>query len=71
VKDPQNEIPVKIIEQAILDVAAGFKRINSSRLTKRAIIVLIQDSVGMARITKGHIEEILDAATNLDKRYLK
>lgn len=70
-KDPKNEIPTKVLEQAIVDLAAGFKRMNSSRLSKRAIVLLIQDSCGTSYVTKKQVEAVLDSAADLDRRYLK
>lgn len=70
-KDKEDPIPVEIMERAIVDVAAGFKRMAASKLSKKAIILLVQDSVGSTRITKRQVGEVLDAAANLDRDYLK
>lgn len=71
VKDSENEIPVEILEQAIIDIAQGFKKLNASRLSERAIVLLVQDAVGATFATKGQVGAILKAAASLDKTYLK
>ncbi len=71
VKDPENVIPVEVFEQAIVDLAKGFKKLNSSRLSKRAVVLLVQDSVGAPFVNRSQVEAILDAAADLDRKYLK
>jgi hypothetical protein len=70
-KDPENEIPVQILEQAILDISSGLRKIRSGRLNDRAIILLVQYSVGTAVVTQAQVKAVLDAATNLDRHYFK
>ncbi len=70
-KDPENVIDVKIMEQAIEDVANAAKKLNGSRLGRRAVTLLIQDCIGQGRITRSQISDVLDAADQLGKIYLK
>jgi hypothetical protein len=71
VKDKTDEIPVEIMERAIVNISEGMQRLTGSRLTKRAIVLLVQDSVGSAAVTKKQVEWVLDAAASLGKTYLK
>lgn len=71
VKDGEKVIEVQIMEQAIVDVATAAKKLLNSKLSKRAILVLIKDSIVGNHIGLKDIEVILDCAANLGKRYLK
>lgn len=71
VKDPENEIPMKMMEQAVVDIAAGFNRLKTSRLSKRAIVLMVQDSAGSTQVTKKQVEQVLDAAADLGKTFLR
>jgi len=55
--------------QAIVDIAVAMRALQNSRLSRCAIILLIQDSVGMG-ISKDNIGRVIDAAAQLDKTYL-
>lgn len=61
------EVPTEIMAQAIVDVANAAKKLANSRLTKRAILVLLRDETNLPM---RQIEIVLDAAANLDK-YVK
>ena len=67
-KDPLNEIPIKIFEQAIVDVAEAMKKLSQSRLGRNAILALIKDSSGYPKSTIGAIMDHLEA---IGKTYLK
>lgn len=68
VQTPEQEVPTEILAQAIEDVAKGMRKLMTTRLTKRAILLMIRDysGVGMAEA-----ERVIDSIENLDKRYLK
>lgn len=68
--DEDKPIPVEIIAQAIIDVAAAAKKLKESKLKERAILLLIQDSIE-GSCALGTIRAVLDSAANLDKRYIK
>ncbi len=59
------------LAQAIIDVAAAAKRILASKLSRRAIIVLIKDSVGPGGPGLREIEQILEHAAALGHTYVK
>jgi hypothetical protein len=71
VKDKENNINIKIMEQAIVDVAEAARKLLNSRLSKRAVIVLIRDSMPGSGMPFKDIETVLDCAARLDKSYLK
>lgn len=71
VKDKENVIELKVMEQAIVDVAEAARKLLNSRLSKRAILVLIKDSMTGQGVPMKDIELVLDCAAKLDKRYLK
>ena len=71
VKDKENVVEVQIIEQAILEVATAARTLLNTRLTKRAILVLIKDSMTGSGLPLKDIELVLDCASRLDKKYLK
>ena len=71
IKDPENVVTIKIFEQAIVDISKAMKAMRSGRLGDRAIVLLIQDAVGVNAITKVEIRSVLDAIRDLEKLYLK
>lgn len=64
-EDPQ---PAAIMERAIMDLAAGMKRLDSSRLKREAIVLLLHDA---SRVGKPDIRRILDCMGDLEKLFLK
>lgn len=63
--DPE---PVEIIASAILDISKAMRHIESTRLTRNAIVALIKDRSGL---NKGVIEIVLNNLEGLEKNYLK
>jgi hypothetical protein len=70
-KDEENSESVELLAQSIVQVAEGFQKVLSSPLTKRALIVLLQDGIGTSKITKSQIELVLDGLPRLKGWYLK
>lgn len=71
VKDKDKVHEVKIMEDAIIEVATAARKLLNTRLNKRAILVLIKDSMSGSGLPMKDIEMVLDCAAQLDKRYLK
>lgn len=71
VKDKERVVSVKIMQEAIVEIASAARTLLNSRLTKRAIVVLIKDSIPGSGITMRDIELVLEHAAKLDKNYLK
>lgn len=68
--DGDEPLPVEIIEQAIVDISEGMKKLNSTRLTRRAILTLLQAQCGSG-IGKGTIETVLKALETMELHWLK
>ncbi|MES2359963.1 MAG: hypothetical protein V4529_16610 [Gemmatimonadota bacterium] len=59
--------PPEILATSIREVAEAARKLLATRLTKRAILVLLKDSCGLPM---HEIEKVLDHAASLD-RYVK
>lgn len=62
---------IVILQDTIREVAEAAKKLNNSKLKRRAVIVLLHDAIGTRKITKEQINDVLDAAEQLGKTYLK
>lgn len=67
----ENPEPLDILAKAIIDVSEGFERINNSKLTRKAIVLLLQNSIGAGRITQQQIHDVLDYVPKLKNLYTK
>ncbi len=65
VKGPE---PFEIMEQSIIELAAFGRRINASRLGRRAIGLLIRDATGVGF---GEIDAVLNCLPRLEEKFLK
>lgn len=63
-----NPEPLEIIAKAIIDVSNAFEAIQKSRLSQRAVVLLIHDKT---KIAQRDIIEILDIVPRLKDIYLK
>jgi hypothetical protein len=68
VNDPNNPEPPEVMARAIVEIAEGARKLLSSRLNKRAVLVLLKDATRESMET---IERVLNAASSLDRTYLK
>lgn len=59
---------VEIIEQSIMEIAGAMKKINSARLTRKALVILISASCGVGKTV---VESVLDNLEALESIYLK
>lgn len=64
----QDPIPAEVIATAIEEIAKGMQKLNSTRLTRRAIVALIHEQSGVARKT---IEIVLNNLEALEETWLK
>ena len=62
------EVPAEVIATAIVEISEGMKKLNSTRLTRKAIVALIHDQSGLA---KGTINLVLNNLMDLEKDWLK
>lgn len=67
VENPR-EISAKVMADSIQAIAEAMKRINQTRLTRRALVVLIHDQSGVG---KKDIELVLNNLDQLGKTWLK
>ena len=68
----ENPEPTEIIAKAIIQVSEGIEIMNKSRLTRRAIALLIKDSLpSSAKLGLNDINLILNSAAELKDVYIK
>lgn len=67
-QDAKNPEPLELIAQSIIDIANAWKKIQNSGLTKRAIVLLIQDAD--KSLTQSAISSVLDIVPRLADRYI-
>lgn len=67
-KEGAEEVPAEVIAQSIVEIAQAFKRIEGSRLTRRAIVTLIQ---AQSKVGKTEIELVLNNLLELERLWLK
>ncbi len=70
-KDENKPESVELLAKSIIEVAEGFQQIQRSSLTQRALIVLLQDGIGNAKISKSQIKLVLDNLPRLKAWYIK
>jgi hypothetical protein len=69
---PTEEIAAEVLATAIVEVADAVRRLRSSRLNEKALLLLIQHSIPSAdRPTTKQIKSVLDAAERLKEVYLR
>ena len=66
--DGEEPLPVNVIERAIVDIASAAKKIASTRLSQRALILLIHD---VSKVGKRDIELVLNNLEQLEDLWLK
>lgn len=72
VKQPENPNPLpppEEIAQAIIDLSAAAKKMMNTRLTTKAIIILLQSMSG--KVKRSDIEIILHNLQLMDREWLK
>lgn len=67
-QQPGNEIPAEILAKSIVEISEGMKRINETRLTRKALVALIHDN---SKIAKSTIEIVLNNLESLEHNYLR
>lgn len=70
-QDKGSEVPIEILAKSIVEVSEAARKMLASRLTKRAICILIKDSMSGTGLPMKDIQMVLDCAATLDKRYIK
>lgn len=62
------EVPAEVIAQSIEAIAVGMKKLNSTRLTRRALVILLAEQ---SHVNRGDVIKILDALDSLERTWLK
>ncbi len=62
-----------LMAKSVVQVAEAFEKLNKQKggLTKRALVVLLQDGIGSTYITKGQIKLVLEVLPRLKGWYVK
>jgi hypothetical protein len=68
VQDKDFPLPVEVIATSIEEIAEGMKRLNSTRLTRKAIVTLIHAN---SKVNKDVIELVLNNLEQLEQTWLK
>lgn len=58
----------EVIAESIVQIGEAMRKLEGSRLNRRALIVLLQD---VTKLSRGHIENVLDSLGALERIYLK
>ena len=66
--DPVNPETPEIIAASIIEIAASMKKLNDSRLTRKAILVLVCADTG---IGKGIVNTVLESLAGLEHTYVR
>jgi hypothetical protein len=66
--DPEGEVGPEILAKAIVEVSEAAKKLLASRLTRRALLILLKDASGESMDVCGRV---LDAAADLRRTYVK
>lgn len=67
-KPDEKEVPAEIIAQEILKIAQGMRVLESTRLTRKAIVTLIHEH---SKVARGTIEVVLNNLSSLEETWLK
>ena len=68
VQEEGQEIPAEIIAQSIVKIAKSMEAIGKTRLTRKAIVVLIHDQ---SKVSKRTIELVLNNLEAMEQVWLK
>jgi hypothetical protein len=67
-QDPNAPVPAEVIATSIEQIAAAMRQINSTRLTRKALVALIHDQ---SKLPKRDIELVLTNLEGLERDWLK
>lgn len=71
VKDEFNPESVELLAKSIVQVAEASQKLLNSGLTERALVVLLHDGIGTAKISKQQIRLVLQNLPRLRAWYCK
>lgn len=67
-QDPNAPVAPSVLAQAIVDLAAAAKRLSTSKLNQKAVVILLNHSTG---VPQRDIKYVLAGIEQLQKDYLK
>jgi hypothetical protein len=67
-QEPEKPVEVEVLAQAIVEIGKASKRLASSALNRKAVIVLLSHDTGLGQ---GVIKTVLDSIANLEATYLR
>ena len=67
-KPPLPPDVAQIIEESIVQMADAMRRMNSTRLTRKAIVVLIMHET---KLNMGTVQTVLDSLDRIEQTWLK
>jgi hypothetical protein len=71
VKDAANPETVEVLANSIIEISDAFRKLKDGPLTQRAIVTLLQDGIGVSKITRHQIELVLDNLPRLRGWYVQ
>lgn len=76
--DEENPVSVEIIAEAIVSISESMKKLNSSKLNRRALVLLIADNCDPVKrgyqrtpVSQKMVEKVLTSLETLKKAYIK
>lgn len=70
-KDEENPESVELLAKSIIQVAEGFEKVLNSPLNEDALVLLLQNIIGITKINKSQIKLVLKALPRLKAWYIK
>ena len=69
---PAEEVPIEVMATAIVEIAAGVKKLRAGPLKEKALVLLIQNAIpAKNRPSAKQITAVLDGVESLRATYLK
>lgn len=77
-QNPEKEVPVEVIADAIVGISAGIKKLRAGRLTDKALFLLVQNAApnvggkyNSSPISMREIRAVFEGIDQLEATYLK
>ena len=74
-QNPEKEVPTEVLADAIVEISKSMDRLKNSRLTDKAIMLLIQHNckpLGYGKnVGQKEIKAVIDSIASLKKAYVK
>lgn len=67
-KPPLPQVATEVIEESIIYMAEAMRRMNSTRLARKTIVVLLMHDT---KLGMGTVESVLDSLDRLEQTWLK